>query len=172
MTLRQDGAAGRLFFQKKLLSYETDRIGVHKFVSSVKQSRRGGWLKVGFYAVGGSPAGSKYSLLVLCASPRVRDTTRAPQRRSRPKRHLYKEEREVRLSCRIRSRSSVRLEPFEQYSYPRASLELLWWGPPRARESWCLRVVCLHGEMWLPSVLLQACYTLICPHLLVFFWLF
>ena len=41
MTLRQEGAAGGLFFQKKLLPYETDRIGVLKlvfteFISSVE----------------------------------------------------------------------------------------------------------------------------------------
>ena len=59
MTLRQEGAAGRLFFQKKLLSYETDRIGVYKFVCSVELGRRGDWLKVIFVAVEVSPVGSK-----------------------------------------------------------------------------------------------------------------
>ena len=49
MTLRQEGAVGRLFLQKTLLSYEMDGIGVlkcvfFKFVSSVEKSRRGGWL--------------------------------------------------------------------------------------------------------------------------------
>ena len=49
MILQQEGAAGRLFFQKKLLSHETDRIGVLKFVvfyfvSTVEESRRGVWL--------------------------------------------------------------------------------------------------------------------------------
>ena len=59
MTLRQEGAAGRLFFQKRLLSYETDRIGVLEFVSSVRQNQRVGWLKVVFVSVEVSPAGSK-----------------------------------------------------------------------------------------------------------------
>ena len=75
---------------------------------------------------------------MVSASPRVGDTTQAPQRRSRPGRHIYKGEREVRFSRRKRSRSSIRLKPFVQYSYVRASLELLWRHPPYDRESWCL----------------------------------
>ena len=55
------------------------------------------------------------------------------------KRLPYKGEREVRPSRLNKSRSSVGLEPFVQYSYPRASLELLWRRPPCARESKCLR---------------------------------
>ena len=59
MTLQQEGATG-----KKLLSYETDRIGVLKFVSfefvsSVEKRRRGGGLKVVFIAVEVLPVGGK-----------------------------------------------------------------------------------------------------------------
>ena len=67
------------------------------------------------------------------------DTTWAPQRRSRPRRHPCKGEREVRPSRRNRSRSSIRLKPFVQFNYPRAPPELLWRRPPCARESSCLR---------------------------------
>ena len=75
----------------------------------------------------------------MSASPRMGDTTWAPQRRLGPKRHPCKGERKVRPSCRNWSRSSVRLEPFVQYSYPHASLVLPWWHPLCARESSCLR---------------------------------
>ena len=48
---------------------------------------------------------------MLCASPKMRAATWAPQRRSRPRRRPCKGEREVRPSRRNRSRSLVRLEP-------------------------------------------------------------
>ena len=59
MTLRQEGAAGRLFFQKKLLSYKTDGVEALKFVSSARQNQRVGWLTVVLVAIEASPVGSK-----------------------------------------------------------------------------------------------------------------
>ena len=126
MTLRQEGAAGGLFFQKKLLSYETDGVETLKFVSSARQNQRVGWLTVVLVAIEASPVGSKPPAAVGERIFKGGNRTWAPQRRSRPKCHPYMKEREVRLSRRNRSRSSVHLEPFVQYNYPRASLKLLW----------------------------------------------
>ena len=67
------------------------------------------------------------------------DTTWARHRHSRLRRHPCKGGREVRPSCRNRSRSSVHLELFVQYSYPHPSPLLQWRRPPCASESSCLR---------------------------------
>ena len=58
MTLRQEGAANRLFLQK-LLSYEADGVEVLKIVSSVWQNQRFEWSKVVLFAIEVSPVGSK-----------------------------------------------------------------------------------------------------------------
>ena len=58
MTLRQEGAASRLFLQKLLL-YETDGVEVLNIVSSVRQNQRVEWSKVVFVTVEVSPVGSK-----------------------------------------------------------------------------------------------------------------
>ena len=58
MTLRQEGAAGRLFLQK-MLSYEADGVDVFKIVSSVRQNQRVEWSKVFLVTVEVSPVGSK-----------------------------------------------------------------------------------------------------------------
>ena len=96
-------------------------------------------MKVVLVTIEASPVESKPPAAVRERIPRVGDTSWAPQRRSRPKRYPCKGDREIRPTRRNRARSSVRLEPFVQYSYPRASLELLWRRPPCARESSCLR---------------------------------
>ena len=57
MTLRQEGAASRLFLQK-LLSYEADRVEVLNF-SSVWLDQRVDWSKVVHIAVVVLPVGSK-----------------------------------------------------------------------------------------------------------------
>ena len=59
MTLRQEGAAGILFFRKKLLPYETDWVKVLKFVASVRQNQIVGGSTVVSVAVEVSPAWSK-----------------------------------------------------------------------------------------------------------------
>ena len=58
MTLRQEGAASRLFLQK-LLSYEADGVEVLSFFSSVWQDPRGDWSKVVHVAVVVLPVGNK-----------------------------------------------------------------------------------------------------------------
>ena len=58
MALGQKGTCW-LFIHPQLLKYETFRIEVFRFVSSVGQNQRVGWSKMVFVAVEVSPAGSK-----------------------------------------------------------------------------------------------------------------
>ena len=103
-----------------------------------------------------------YQRLLMGASPRMGDTTRMRQRRTRPRHHPCKGEREVRPSRRNWSTWCLgRVQPGEQKSNPHALLVLLLRRPPCARESQCLLAVCLHGETWMPSSMLQACYMLV-----------
>ena len=116
-----EGVASRLFLQK-LLSYEADMIEALKMVSSVWQNQRVEWSKGVLVAVEVSTVGSKPP----AECPRLRNTTLAPQRRSRPKCHPCKEEREVWPSRRNWWRwSSGRLGPCLQKCHLHASLELL-----------------------------------------------
>ena len=102
--------------------------------------------------------------LLMGASPRMGDTTRMRHCRSRPRHHPCKGEREVRPSRRNWSSWFLgRVQPGVQKSHPHALLVLLLRRPPCARDA-SLRVclpVCLHGETWLPSSMLQACYMLV-----------
>ena len=139
MTPRREGAAGRLFFWKKLLSYETYGVEIFlELVSSVELSQRGAWLMVVLVAIEALPVESKPPAAVgehlqewetrLWPRSAVLDHDVIPARESGGFGH----------HAETGAKSSVRLEPFVQYSYPRASLELLWRRPPCARESSCL----------------------------------
>ena len=105
--------------------------------------------------------GVSHRRLMVSASPRMGDTTWVRQRRPRPKRHPCKGEREVRPSHRNCLRPSVRLEHLCSTTIPMHRLKCSG-GALRALAS--LRVclpVCLHGETWLSSDLLQACHMLV-----------
>lgn len=84
------------------------------------------------------------------------------QRVCRPRCHPSTGEQEVQLSYQNWSNLTGRLGPLFQKNYPHASLGPQQRHPPYARESSCLRYVCLHGETWLPSIIFEACRTLFC----------
>ena len=142
ITLRREGAGSSF---QKLLSYQADGIEVH--ISSPLDSSPRSCRTEEVACWRWSPllwrfcrCELSHRRLLLCASPRMGDTTWARRRRSRPRRHPCKGDREVRSSRRNWSRSSVRFEPFVQYSYPHASLELQWRRSPCALESSCMLV--------------------------------
>ena len=98
--------------------------------------------------------------LLMSASPRMRDTTRMRHCRCRPQHHPCKGEREVHAET---GRVGVWAgsNPACSKAIPMHRLYCRC-GALRALAS--LRVclpVCLHGETWLPSAMLQACQTLL-----------
>ena len=63
MTLGQEGACW-LFIHPEMLKYETYRIEVLEFVSSVRQNQRDSWWKVVFVAIEAMPVGRKSPVTV------------------------------------------------------------------------------------------------------------